>query len=157
MNFKEKLELVVRRAFKKKLIRTAQYELSLFRTSNEDWEIIKTYLETVCLKLASQSSCNYFFDESWTKYKGKYFIILDFESEPIKHPKYEILQPLILTDGSKLEINYKDIERFCEENNLKLKFRYILKNYEHREPIVLDYFDDTIDFYSYRIECLIEA
>lgn len=101
---KSRLKKVIEPSEKNRLIR-----------ETKDWEIIEKYLRELLMELINP---RFIVEIGWRRKK---FIRIHCISNYMQSPKVNG-ERIKLKDGSKLEITYEDMTRFCLEHNLKLKF-----------------------------------
>lgn len=101
----EQLEKEKRKEEEKKLIR-----------SPEDWNIIEKYISNLLIELSSS--------KPYTKigFRRRKFISIDLGSPCMLCPTDNANKNIILKNGSELHITHKDMQRFCKQHKLKLKY-----------------------------------
>ena len=119
MNLKEQLGILARKYEKQMEDERREEERKKIR-SPEDWEIIEEYLRKLLTKFVSSKELAKV-GFGWTK-----FIPIECGSSDILYPKDDKRRLLFLKDGKPLEITQEDLERFCNQHNLKL--RYLLND-----------------------------
>lgn len=100
----EQLEKEKRKEEEKKLIR-----------SPEDWNIIEKYIINLLIELSSKPYRKIGF-------RRRKFISIDLASPCMLCPTDNANKYIILENGSKLHITHKDMQRFCKQHKLKLKY-----------------------------------
>lgn len=119
MNLKEQLGILARKYEQEMEDERREEERKKIR-SPEDWKMIEAYLRNLLIKFASS--------EEIVKvgFRRKKFIPIECGSYDILFPKDDKGELLFLKDERPLEITEKDMKRFCNQHNLKL--RYLLDN-----------------------------
>lgn len=84
--------------------------------SQEDWNIIEKYISNLLIKLSSSKPY------LTIGFRRKKFIAIDLDSDCMSCPKDNADKYIILKDGARLKITHKDMERFCKQHKLKLKY-----------------------------------
>lgn len=135
MSLKTELRNALREAKKKTKTEEMMAEKALIR-SETDWIIIREYLSALLVTLAKKS-------------RGGHWIKFDKGCDSLLSPEDSNGNRITLTDNSKLEITTNDIERFCKEEHLKLRF--LLK--KDGEFIVVKHYSmfDTIRSYLIKV------
>ena len=108
-NFKIILKKVLKDSEERRKRQESEERQSIKR-SDDDWKIIDNYLCSLLLELATHSN-------------GSRIINIDCDSHCMIHPTDKNGQSVFLSNGDRLQINHEDIERFCKENHLRLKYR----------------------------------
>lgn len=113
MNLKKQLKEIVKISKERNKENNRKRESDLIR-STEDWEIVQKYLDKLLKAYATKPLRLIGFSK---------YIEIDCMSDNIIFPRdYENDDYIFLTNGQRLILNYKDIQRFCKQHKLKLKY-----------------------------------
>ena len=128
MNLRKQLRVELREHEQLVEEKRKEEEKKLIR-SPEDWNIVEEYLRNLLIELSAKP---------YTKigFSRKKFIRIDFGSPCIKD--------ILLENGSKLDITHKDMQRFCKQHKLKLK--YVLDK-NHDFAFSNRYIEDQVSSY----------
>lgn len=119
MSLRKQLKRIRENSQKRQEEKEREEESKLGR-SNANWQIVEDYLDDQLKKQAAKPYSltklafrpgNYVEVDRWSPF-GTYFA-MDNKGNF-----------LTLSDGSNLQINHKDIQRFCEQHNLKLLYQF---------------------------------
>lgn len=114
MNLRKQLRVELREHEQLVEEKRKEEEKKLIR-SPEDWNIVEEYLRNLLIELSAKP---------YTKigFSRKNFIRIDFYSPRLFHPCDNANKDILLANGSKLDITHKDMQRFCKQHKLKLKY-----------------------------------
>lgn len=114
MNLRKQLRAELRKHEQLEEKRKEEVEKKLIR-SPEDWNIVEEYLRNLLIELSAKP---------YTKisFSRKKFISIDLGSPCMLCPRDNANKDIILKDDLKLNITHKDMQRFCKQHKLKLKY-----------------------------------
>lgn len=115
MTLKEQLKDIVKVSKERSKQNKREEEKKLIRSA-EDWEIVQKYLEKLLKELAENPLRLIGFSKYIEIGCMSDYIFFPRNYEDEKH------EYVFLTNGQRLILNYKDIQRFCKQHNLKLKY-----------------------------------
>lgn len=115
MNYRKQLRAELRKYEQLEEEKRMEEEKKLIR-SPEDWNIIEKYISNLLIELFSSMP--------YTKigFRKRKFINIDIGSHCMSCPRDNANKYIILKDGSRLKITHKDMQRFCKQHKLKLKY-----------------------------------
>lgn len=119
MSLKEQLKVITKNAERERKEENRQRELKLVR-SYEDWKIVESYLEKELKKAVARPGSLYkigFRPGKYLKIDAAY----PFGTSLVRDDNGNLIE---LSNGLKLTINYKDIQRFCKQHKLKLLYQF---------------------------------